>query len=421
MSSQEKRSLSFEKKDQLDYLRSPHAIRRHCEQVYQLVKDGKGRYFSLHEEKLEPLCDYVLSVIRQNYPDLKVPFHSRWRHFRGPHGDCLSDMEKTYLGLSEGSRTQAMMEVVLVSVLLDAGAGASWRYRDPRSNKLLSRSEGLAFASWDLVKEGRLTKGTELARVDALGLQNITEESFCEAFQVTTDNPLVGVTARVHILKELGKVVSSKPEIFGSEVNPYLGGLFDYLRSLASSSKSELEASTILKTVLETFSTLWPRSATWQGDLIGDVGDYEGVRGDFGVHDRIPFHKLSQWLTYSFIEPLEASGLQVTGLDQLTGLPEYRNGGLFIDREVLSLKDSSHQSLWWGVQSPLVVEWRALTVCLLDKLGAMIREKLQEDSKSLPLVCILEGGTWWAGRLAAKERRPDGSPPLKLKIEGSLF
>jgi len=45
-------------------------------------------------------------------------------------------------------------------------------------------------------------------------------------------------------------------------------------------------------------------------------------------HDRIvPFHKLTQWLTYSLLEPLETAGLTVVNLDELTALPEYRNGG----------------------------------------------------------------------------------------------
>ena len=53
----------------------------------------------------------------------------------------------------------------------------------------------------------------------------------------------------------------------------------------------------------------------------------------------IPFHKLSQWLAYSLIEPLQAAGIAVTDIDGLTGLAEYRNGGLFVDAGVISLRD----------------------------------------------------------------------------------
>ena len=329
-----------------------------------MVKENKGLYFTLSEDKLEPLCDYVIQVMKENYPDLQIPFHSRWRHFRGPHGDCLTDMEQTYEGLPESVKGRRMMEVVVVSVLLDAGAGSSWHYLDPQSQKTLRRSEGLAFASWELIKQGVLCATGNQPKVDALGLQNLREEDFCRVFQVTKENPLTGVKARLHILRQLGQVVSSHSEVFGSGSPLELGALYDYFGHQGRQQGGALKASFLFQTVLEAFSSLWPSSAHWQEQQVGDVGEDEGIRGDYEVHNRIPFHKLSQWLTYSLIEPLESGGIRVLELDQLTGLPEYRNGGLFMDGGVLCLKDKSHEDLLWEVTSPLVVEWRALTVCL---------------------------------------------------------
>jgi len=49
-------------------------------------------------------------------------------------------------------------------------------------------------------------------------------------------------------------------------------------------------------------------------------------------------------------------------------LAEYRNGGLFVDAGVLTLKDPDNAGLQFDVGSELVVEWRAMTVCLLDAL-----------------------------------------------------
>ena len=53
----------------------------------------------------------------------------------------------------------------------------------------------------------------------------------------------------------------------------------------------------------------------------------------------VPLHKLSQWLAYSLIEPLQQAGFTVADIDGLTGLAEYRNGGLFLDTGVLVLRD----------------------------------------------------------------------------------
>ena len=83
----------------------------------------------------------------------------------------------------------------------------------------------------------------------------------------------------------------------------------------------------------------------------------------------MPFHKLSQWLTYSLLEPLEELGLRVIDLDQLTGLAEYRNGGLFIDMGLIVPTEAATLTQPQFPDSPTVVEWRALTVILLDRLA----------------------------------------------------
>jgi hypothetical protein len=135
----------------------------------------------------------------------------------------------------------------------------------------------------------------------------------------------------------------------------------------------------------------------------------------------VPLHKLSQWLAYSLIEPLQQAGFTVTDIDGLTGLAEYRNGGLFIDAGVLNLRDPAQADRQHPVDSELVVEWRSLTVALLDKLAAVIRKKFSMDAQSLPLAKILEGGTWATGRILAREKRADGSPPIKVISDGTVF
>jgi hypothetical protein len=135
----------------------------------------------------------------------------------------------------------------------------------------------------------------------------------------------------------------------------------------------------------------------------------------------VPLHKLSQWLAYSLIEPLQAAGIKVTDIDGLTGLAEYRNGGLFIDTEVLTLRDPSDLDREHEVGSSLIVEWRALTVALLDRLAEIVRHRLHKDAESFPLARVLQGGTWAAGRAIGRKRRADGSPPIKVISDGSVF
>merc|ERR1712226_270527 len=93
-------------------------------------------------------------------------------------------------------------------------------------------------------------------------------------------------------------------------------------------------------------------------------------KGDMAAMDLVPFHKLTQWLVYSLIDVLQAHlDVKTSGQDNLTALSEYRNGGLFIDTGVIKLKDSQWQNAEVNVGTELVVEWRALTVILVDKVA----------------------------------------------------
>jgi hypothetical protein len=73
------------------------------------------------------------------------------------------------------------------------------------------------------------------------------------------------------------------------------------------------------------------------------------------------------------------------------------------------------------VSSELVIEWRALTVALLDLLAVEVRAKVGMNAQELPLARVLEGGSWSAGRQVARERRADGSPPLRIDSDGTVF
>ncbi|WP_341703944.1 DUF1688 family protein, partial [Ferrovibrio sp.] len=152
-----------------------------------------------------------------------------------------------------------------------------------------------------------------------------------------------------------------------------------------------------------------------------DVWRHRGIVSGDLTSGLVPFHKLSQWLTYSLVEIFEDAGIAVTGLDDLTGLPEYRNGGLFIDLGVLSVRHDALKKFAIPVEDEAVVEWRALTLALLDRIADPVRERLGKTAAEMPLARILEGGTWAAGRKIAREKREGGGPPLTVVSDGTVF
>jgi hypothetical protein len=126
-------------------------------------------------------------------------------------------------------------------------------------------------------------------------------------------------------------------------------------------------------------------------------------------------------LSYSLIEPLQAAGISVTEIDGLTGLAEYRNGGLFLDGGVIVPKEPGILTAAHPPYSTVIIEWRALTVALLDDIAPLVRETLGVAEADFPLARVLEGGTWATGRRLARERRPDGGPPLRIVSDGTVF
>ena len=173
--------------------------------------------------------------------------------------------------------------------------------------------------------------------------------------------------------------------------------------------------------MLKLLQDVWPPRLTLGGQNLGDVWRHRLLADSEITAELVPFHKLTQWLTYSLLEPLEDAGVKVQNIDLLTGLPEYRNGGLFLDTGVLELKNPNEFSVLHSISSEQIVEWRALTVILLDRIGEKLRESIKLTREELPLPQILQGGTWSTGRLLAYKRRPDGSPPLRIVSDGTIF
>ena len=192
------------------------------------------------------------------------------------------------------------------------------------------------------------------------------------------------------------------------------GALFDTLLG----GRRTVSASTLLDVLLDGLGSIWLSGSALDGAPLGDVWRHPQAGGSGPTAGWVPLHKLSQWLAYSLFEPFEWAGITVTDRDHLTALAEYRNGGLLLDAGVMQLVDAADGARTWNVHDELVIEWRALTVALIDELALQVRARL--GAPALPLACILEGGTWAAGRELAAELRA-GNPPLSIDSDGTVF
>jgi hypothetical protein len=398
-------------------LRTTAAVRERARHLLQRARAGESAWFDVDDGSVPTAVAEVVDVTRDRYPDLDIPFHSRWRHFEAGGIDRKAELEARLASLDAAAVARAMIDLTVVSVLLDAGAGPEWHYDEAATGLRFARSEGLGVATWNAFVDGVFSSDEDAPlRVDARGLLAITPERLAEAFHAAPGNPLVGIDGRVELLHRLGAAMNAQPETFGPLGRP--GELFD--RLLPQHGPATIAAHDILSRLLVSLSGIWLADNAIGDQPLGDCWNHPAVPGSGLTNGWMPFHKLSQWLTYSLLEPFAWAGVHVVGLDALTALPEYRNGGLLLDTGVLRMKDSDWLRDSWAVGDELVVEWRALTVALLDELAPMVRSELGVDAARMPLACVLEGGTWAAGRALAQRLR-GGLPPFGIVSDGTVF
>ena len=402
-------------------LRSTVAVRERCGQLLDRARIGHSAWFTVDEGRLREAAAEVTAVTRRRFPKLHIPLHSRWRHFEAGGVDRRAQLEERMGNVHATVRARALVDLTVVSVLLDAGAGGDWKYVDAASGQTYTRSEGLAVASFHAFCAGLFSSDKlHPFQVDAEALRALPTDRLTQLFQVSESNPMVGLQGRAILLRRLGEVMQEQPEVFGDPGRP--AGLFDLMIAPEGgiAHSADVDAHDILSQILVSMSAIWPMGHSIGGVPLGDCWRHGAVRGEGPSDGWVPFHKLSQWMTYSLLEPFAWSGVNVRGIDRLTGLPEYRNGGLLLDTGVLQLREPDAAQQVWHPGDEVIVEWRALTVALLDEMAEHVRRELSLDEQRLPLAAVLEGGTWSAGREQAQRLR-NGLPPLQVASDGTVF
>ncbi|KAK6084643.1 urg3 [Seiridium cupressi] len=426
---------------EITHLLSLQAVRERSQLVLQAAKEGKLNSFDYDEPRMTDVANFVIDIIKRDFGPSRyaeIPPHGRWQHFNVGGVDRVGSLLQQWA--SEGhdklEQTRRLIELFFVSVLVDAGVGDKWKFKEPGTDRVYSRSEGTAVASLYMFKAGTYNS-KQLHSVDAVSLKGLTEEVFSKHFQITPENPMVGVASRVNLLNAVGQsLLDYSTQVFKDS---RIGSLVDYLIENAREPNTldYEDLWTILQGVL---IPSWPKDRThiagtpigdaWPLKVLADKAKKEGNNKETaGI---IPFHKLTQWLGYSLTVPFaRVLSFKVINDNLGTGLPEYRNGGLFYDLGALKLKpdtlkagqQASGQDLpLYKATGDTIVEWRAMTVALLDELHKLVSAHFAKEEVKLSLAQVLEAGSWLGGReLAAKLRPETKSSPILFEGDGTLF
>ncbi|KAL1957057.1 hypothetical protein VTO42DRAFT_6434 [Malbranchea cinnamomea] len=438
--------------DPAAYLKSIHAVRQRCRLVMLKAKNNQLNHFDVDWGKFQETAQYIVSIIKRDYaPDYQsIPPHGRWQHFDAGGRPRVNQLLQSWPSTVDAlERTRRLIDLFLVSVLLDAGAGNQWSYKSKESGKIFKRSEGLAVATFEMFKAGLFSSNpNEPFQVDGAGLKKVTLQVLAKGLQHSEENPLAGIEGRAGLISKLSEALSNK-EFFGLDARP--GNMLDYLISHPSTLASSvpiIPLSTLWTVLMDGLAPIWPSSRTKvDGIPIGDAWPCAAMPQSPPAkpwENIVPFHKLTQWLCYSIMVPMSRLlHIRFAGSDLLTGLPEYRNGGLLIDMGLLTLKKADLQRglaayranamikgqpnmevvPLFNADDDVIVEWRALTVCFLDELLEEVNSLLGlSDGDRITLPQMLEAGTWKGGRELAEVSRPNTKqPPIMLQSDGTVF
>ncbi|KAI1391730.1 DUF1688-domain-containing protein [Hypoxylon trugodes] len=451
--------------DAAGYLRSLGSVRERSKVVTDKALRNGLNHFDVDLAKFPD----VVTFRDYDPPFSSIPPHGRYQHFCVGGRDRIANLLATFpQNVDSSEKCRSLVDLFLVSVLLDAGAGTSWSFKSAENGRVYRRSEGLAIASLEMFKTGLFSGNpSNKFQVDKDGLRKLTVEQLAKGMQSHPGNEVAGLEGRAQLLIRLGDALESKPEFFGDDGRP--GNMIDYLLAhpTTQASSTPIVVLPVLWNVLMSgLGPIWPPSRTAiDGISLGDAWPCSSMpqqapptspglspfpnsqagSGAAAWESILPFHKLTQWLTYSVMQPMQnLLKIHFAGTELLTGLPEYRNGGLFIDLGVLTLK---HDDLERGLQNyndycrrtstkgvevapmfepsdDVIVEWRGVTVGFLDKLLVEVNKALKRELNGgeLTLAQLLEAGSWKGGREIAEVSRPNTKePPILIDSDGTVF
>lgn len=445
-------------------------MRERSKYVFVKAKRNQLAHFTVDLSKFNDTATYLVSIINVSVHDISpegcsiirapllctdsrffqrdfkynyqaIPPHGRWLHFEAGGRPRVEQLLATWpSSIDNQERTRRLIDLFLVSVLLDAGAGTRWSYKSKESGKIYRRSEGLAIASLEMFKAGYFSSNPdEPCQVDAAGLRTLTMEKLGTGLQVSDANPIIGLEGRAGLITRLGEALDNsgiwgrigRPgNMLGKSPNRHYffrhtkkNSRADYLISHPSTRASSvpiITTPTLWNCLMNGLGSVWPATRTKiNGVSLGDAWPCSTMpSGSIAQpwENIVPFHKLTQWLCYSLMEPMSRLlQIRFAGIELLTGLPDYRNGGLLVDTGLLTLKEADmkrglaafrNNSMLKGQQTveviPLfaidddvIVEWRAVTIGFLDELLIEVNGLLGlTGADQLTLAQMLEAGSW---------------------------
>lgn len=382
-----------------DRFLTARAVCERTEAVCEAAQAGNLAHVAVDLGKLSDAVTRTVSAIESGYPDFQIPPFGCWRAFEAGGHDRWSALAGARGFDTPEAFLRAAGDLAILSHVLSVPLRDDWTLNDSMTGEALAGREGLAVGVLSMFAAGSFSADpADPLRADAHALIRLEEDEIVWGLQLDRNRDSDTIKSATELLRRLGEASGLRPDLFEVDGATRPGHVVD--RFFADNASKPVELTALLEALLDGLSPMWQGGAQLDDVTLGDAWRHSSLLQDQDAPGIVPFHLPAQEMAYALVEPFAWVGIEIAGLDGLTGLANLEHAALFLDNGVLALKEAPDAEPEGPASLDRAIELRALTVALLDRLAEALREELDAPEGALPLTCIMEGGTMPAGRQA---------------------
>ncbi|WP_346900347.1 DUF1688 family protein [uncultured Roseibium sp.] len=380
-----------------DRLLTARAVRDRAAAVFEAAQAGGLTHVGVDLANLPAAVARTVTAIETAYPDFQIPPFGCWRAFEAGGHDRWSALAGARGFETPDAFLCAAADLAILCHVPSVPLRDDWSLTDTITGETLSGREGLAVGVLSMFAAGSFSADpADPLRADAHALIRLEDDEIVWGLQLDRNRDSDTVRSITELFRRLGEASGLRPDLFEIDGATRPGHLV--VPFFAASASAPVELAKLLEALLDGLSPMWQGGAKLEDVTIGDAWHHSALLQDLDAPGIVPFHLPAQEMAYALVEPFAQAGVEVVGLDDLTGFANLEHAALFLDAGVLTLKDVGDADPDGPVALDRAIELRALTVILLDRLAVALRNDLEAPEGALPLTCVMEGGTLQAGR-----------------------